>query len=507
MPIAWIRGDVQPQATPEKSAGNDVSGTTLGTHRKPAKSARSNAALHRRAMSGRLLHSLLLATALVLPASLAHPENVQPNATPSTAPSAAANAASPNAAADTPSDDTASTDPDLVPRSELNGDILGEMHDYYTWNMNEDLLDIARGEELGVIELMVANPGVDPWLPTRNTHLILPTMHILPDAPRKGIVINTAEMRLYYYDAEDGPLSFPLGVGRDGYLTPIGTTKIVRKKENPSWTLTPSEVRDHPELPRVVPPGPDNPLGDFAMYLGWPSYLIHGTNTPWGIGRRTSRGCIRMYPEDIAFLFEKSKIGTKVTVVDQPVKLGWREGELYMEVQPSTMQIDTIEETSKSPGPPDPIPLSQEADRIIAKAGDQSGRLDWPVIEQLLKDRQGYPVKITKPLEQTVAATAENADSAPSPTQSSTPATAATPLPPASPAPTTAPSTTPQGSPPSTPKNAAATPTQTTSPTSPQSGGAPRRLPLTPEDARAQGLPTLLQGAKSVSPQSTSSPH
>ncbi len=275
------------------------------------------------------------------------------------------------------------------------GDIIGEMHDYTTWSENEDLLDIARGDELGLIELMVANPGVDPWLPSRGVQLTLPTMHILPEGPRKGIVINTADLRLYYYDAEDGYFSYPLGVGRDGYLTPTGTTKIVRKKDHPSWYLTPSEIRDHPELPRVVPPGEDNPLGEYALYLGWPSYLIHGTNTPWGIGRRTSRGCIRMYPEDIEWLFEKVPVGTPVTVVNQPVKLGWKDGELYIEVQPSTQQVDTMEETSKSPPPPDPFPLAQAADRIIAKAGEDAERLDWPAIERALADRQGYPIRIT----------------------------------------------------------------------------------------------------------------
>lgn len=284
------------------------------------------------------------------------------------------------------------------------GDIIGEMHEYFTWSQDEDLLDIARADELGLIELMVANPGVDPWLPQRGLHLVLPTMHILPDAPRKGIVINTAEMRLYYYDAEDGYLSFPLGVGRDGYLTPLGTTKIVRKKDHPSWYLTPSEIRDHPEMPKVIPPGEDNPLGEYAMYLGWPTYLIHGTNTPWGIGRRTSRGCIRMYPEDIEWLFQRVPIGTQVTVVDQPVKLGWKDDELYIEVQPSTLQIDTMEETSKSPAPPDPVPLAQEADRILAKAGDAAMRLDWPVIERTLTDRQGYPVRITLPQTQSAQA-------------------------------------------------------------------------------------------------------
>lgn len=284
------------------------------------------------------------------------------------------------------------------------GDIIGEMHNYTTWSSNEDLLDVARGDELGLIELMVVNPGVDPWLPSRGIHLTLPTMHILPEGPRKGIVINTADLRLYYYDSEDGYVSFPLGVGRDGYLTPTGTTKIVRKKDHPSWYLTPSEIRDHPELPRVVPPGEDNPLGEYALYLGWPTYLIHGTNTPWGIGRRTSRGCIRMYPEDIEWLFQRVPIGTPVTVVDQPVKLGWKNDELYIEVQPSTKQIDAMEESSKSPPPPDPVPLAQEADRILAKAKEDAERLDWAAIERALADRQGYPIRITDPLRRTASA-------------------------------------------------------------------------------------------------------
>jgi L,D-transpeptidase ErfK/SrfK len=304
--------------------------------------------------------------------------------------------------------------------SQKAGDIIGEMHEYYIWRDDEDLLEVARADELGLIELMAANPGVDPWLPGRGTHLLLPTMHILPEAPRKGIVINIAELRLYYYDAADGYFSFPLGVGRDGFLTPVGSTKIVRKKEKPSWYLTPSEIRDHPELPKVIPPGEDNPLGDYALYLGWPTYLIHGTNTPWGIGRRTSRGCIRMYPEDIEWLFRMVPIGTPVTVVDQPVKLGWKDGELYLEVHPSTMQVDQMEETSRSPGPPDPVPLEQQADRILKVAGpDDSERLDWPAIEKALTDRQGYPIRITEPLEPL-----PQAEAAPEPAQAAQPAAA-----------------------------------------------------------------------------------
>ena len=142
----------------------------------------------------------------------------------------------------------------------------------------------------------------------------------------------------------------------------------MRKKEQPSWYLTPSEIRDHPELPRVIPPGEDNPLGEYAMYLGWPSYLIHGTNTPWGIGRRDQP---RLHPHvpgrHRVAVPHRCRSARQVTVVDQPVKLGWKDGELYIEVQPSTMQIDKMEETSRSPGPPDPIPLAEQADRILGE--------------------------------------------------------------------------------------------------------------------------------------------
>ena len=278
-------------------------------------------------------------------------------------------------------------------RAQLSGDMLGQMHTYKT-HYNDTLLDIARDSRLGAIELMAANPGVDAWLPGADVNLLLPTAHLLPDAPKKGIVINTAELRMYYYGDPAKPLSFPIGVGRDGYLTPHGSTTVVRKKEKPSWYLTPSEIADHPELPSVIPPGDDNPLGDYAMYLGWHSYLIHGTNIPWGIGRRASRGCIRMYPENIEWLFSRVPIGTQVTVVDQPVKIGRMDGDLYIEVQPSSHQIDVMEETSKAPAPAEPLPLAEWSDRILALAGPDIDRIDWPAVEKALNDRQGYPIRI-----------------------------------------------------------------------------------------------------------------
>lgn len=273
----------------------------------------------------------------------------------------------------------------------LEGDILGETRDYYTWT-SDTLLDIARGEELGLINLMSANPGVDPWLPGKGTHLILPTAHILPDAPRSGLVINVAELRLYLFAAEGAVWSFPIGVGRDGFSTPLGRTKVVRKKEAPTWYPTAAKRAEDPDVPAVVPPGPDNPMGEFAVYLGWPTYAVHGTNQPWAVGRRVTRGCIRLYPEDIAWLFEQIAVGTAVTVVDQSVKLGRRGGEVFIEVHPSLKQVDQIEETGRA----EPDPLPDQTDKILAFAAADIQRLDWDAINRALAERRGLPIQITK---------------------------------------------------------------------------------------------------------------
>ena len=282
---------------------------------------------------------------------------------------------------------------DEAPRAPvLVGDILGEMREYYTWT-SDTLLDIARGEDLGLINLMSANPGVDPWLPGRGTRIVLPTAHILPDAPRRGVVINIAELRLYLY-AENGSVwSFSIGVGRDGFSTPLGQTKVVRKKDNPTWYPTAAKRAEDPEVPAVVPPGPDNPMGEHALYLGWPTYAVHGTNQPWAVGRRVTRGCIRLYPEDIAWVFQQVPVGTPVTVVDQPVKLGRRNGEVFIEVHPSLKQVDQIEEKGRA----EPDPLTDQTDTILAFAGDVIPRLDWEVVNRALAERRGYPIQITKP--------------------------------------------------------------------------------------------------------------
>ena len=211
-------------------------------------------------------------------------------------------------------------------------DVVGHLQ--VTIARHEDTLtDIARRFNIGYEEIIRANPGVDPWLPGEGTPVVLPTEFVLPDAPREGLVLNLAAMRLYYYpkrekDAPVEVITHPIGIGRVGWVTPEGSTKVVARVKDPVWVPPVSVRQEHAKdgdiLPEKVPPGPDNPLGRHMFRLGWPSYLVHGTNKPPGVGMRSSHGCIRLYPEDIEALYDSMPIGTRVTVVNQPYLLGWR---------------------------------------------------------------------------------------------------------------------------------------------------------------------------------------
>ncbi len=210
---------------------------------------------------------------------------------------------------------------------------------------NEDTLsDIARRFNLGYEEIVSANPGIDPWLPGEGTRIVIPSQFVLPHAPREGIVINLAAMRLFYFPkAADGELqtviTHPVGIGREQWKTPEGMTRITVKDKNPVWRPTKSIHKEYARngnpLPAVVPPGPDNPMGAYVLRLAWPTYAIHGTNKPASIGLRGSFGCIRMYPEDIASIFDAVPVGTRVRVVNQPRLLGWRGNQLYVQTYPA----------------------------------------------------------------------------------------------------------------------------------------------------------------------------
>jgi len=270
-------------------------------------------------------------------------------------------------------------------------DVVGELR-VHKIRGKQTLVELAVRYDVGYTEMITANPGIDPWLPGEGTAVVLPTAHVLPDAPREGIVINLAEQRLYFFPPGDAPVqTYPIGIGREGLLTPMGRTTVVRKKDGPSWRPTKRMREEDPELPSVVPPGPDNPLGTHAMYLGWPQYLIHGTNKPYGIGRRVSSGCIRLYPEGVVRLFEQVDVGTPVTVVDQPMKIGWSEGEMFLEVHPSQAQADQIE----IDGVFEPEEIDNFVLKVVEAAGLDVGRLDWPTITRAAHLRTGVPVQVT----------------------------------------------------------------------------------------------------------------
>jgi L,D-transpeptidase ErfK/SrfK len=221
-------------------------------------------------------------------------------------------------------------------------DVVGSLQ-VITANQDDTLSDIARRFNLGYEEIVNANPEVDPWLPKAGTKIVIPTQFVLPDAPRQGIVINLAAMRLFYFPkTKTGQpqkvITHPLGIGRVEWKTPEGMTRVASKKENPSWIPTPSIRKEHAKngdpLPAIVPPGPDNPMGTHVLKLDWPSYAIHGTDKPPSIGLRGSHGCLRMYPEDIVCIYNDVPVGTPVRVVNQPQLLGWRDRTLYLQAYP-----------------------------------------------------------------------------------------------------------------------------------------------------------------------------
>lgn len=210
--------------------------------------------------------------------------------------------------------------------------------------------DFARQYGLGYDELVAANPGIDPWLPGENTPILLPTQFVLPDLPRTGIVLNIASKRLFYFlPVKEGEptqvITYPIGIGRVGWETPLGEAKVVSKATDPTWYVPSSVRKEHAEagdpLPAVVPPGPDNPLGRHVLKLDMPGYLLHGTNQPYGVGMRVSHGCVRLYPENIELLYSLVGVGEKVRIINEPYLAGWKNGQLYFESH-RPLEDDTV---------------------------------------------------------------------------------------------------------------------------------------------------------------------
>ena len=273
-------------------------------------------------------------------------------------------------------------------------DVVGRLR-YTTVQGEETLLDIARAYDLGYDEMLAANPGLDPWTPPAGQRVLLPAAHVLPDAPRDGIVINVAARRLYYYPpAHDGAprrvITHPIGIGREGWATPLGRTTVARKHAAPAWTVPASIRREHAAkgdpLPAVVPPGPNNPLGSHALRLGWSSILIHGTSKPAGIGMRVSHGCMQLYPEDIAPLFDAVPIGTPVTVVDQPYLVGLGPDGLLLEAhEPIKTATDQHREMT----------VTRAIEAAINRHGLQDTALvDLDLAQTHATEQAGYPLPI-----------------------------------------------------------------------------------------------------------------
>lgn len=234
--------------------------------------------------------------------------------------------------------------------------VFGTMAEYTVQDEAETLVDLAIDNDLGYNEIVDANPDLDPWYPRQGKRVVVPTAWLLPSLSQCNfaaggktcIVVNLAEYRLYRIQRRPPGFavqSYPVGIGRDGYATHEAKYRIVQKIKNPAWIVPPSVLAEYPDYPRVVPPGPDNPLGDFALRLSQPDYLIHGTNKPLGVGRRVSRGCIRMYPEDIEQLFREAKVGESVVILYQPLKIGRRAGGIYVEAHENYLNLgDNLQE-------------------------------------------------------------------------------------------------------------------------------------------------------------------
>jgi L,D-transpeptidase ErfK/SrfK len=252
----------------------------------------------------------------------------------------------------------------------------------------DTLPDIARHFSLGINTVSAANPGIDIWVPEAGGRILLPLSFILPDTRRKGIVINLAAMRLFYFKG-DGKLTavstYPIGVGTTERPTPRGRMHIARKKFRPTWYVPASIAEDHRKkgdpLPAKVPPGPLNPLGEYALYLSKSGYLVHGTNKPASIGLRATNGCIRLYPEDIKRLFENTSVKTPVNIVNQPYLIGQRDGIVYIEVHTPFEESGT-----------DELEKAYAKLRNIEKKSGHT--LDWKKVKEVVAEARGIPVPI-----------------------------------------------------------------------------------------------------------------
>lgn len=260
---------------------------------------------------------------------------------------------------------------------------------YVAAKYEDTLIDIAVEHHLGQDQIVLANRNVDRWLPGKGTPVRIPSSFILPNAPRHGIVVNLPEMRVYYYPNNNQVVTYAIGIGRENnWKTPLGKTHIAGKMENPSWTPPPSIIAEHladgDVLEPYYPPGPDNPLGLFAMRLGISGYLMHSTQKTNGIGMRVSHGCIRMYPSDIEQFFPTVKVGTQVNIVNQSVKVGWYHDTLYIEVYPELEEMPATYEQR----------LHVALNLIEQANGGQMPVIKGSILKMALETPTGLPIAV-----------------------------------------------------------------------------------------------------------------
>ncbi|MDB6062450.1 MAG: uncharacterized protein JWM78_2553 [Verrucomicrobiaceae bacterium] len=282
---------------------------------------------------------------------------------------------------------------DVFPMPAPGEDMIGAITTV-TAGTEDTLIDIARAHDLGYDEIRAANPAVDSWMPRDNTTIVMPKFYLLPAGPREGIVINVAEMRMYYFPkvkpGEPATVeTYPVSVGRGDWNTPLVSTRVSGKVVDPSWT-PPKSIRaehaaDGDPLPEKIPGGPDNPLGKYALRLSLPSYLIHGTNNQYGIGMQVTHGCMRLYADDIERLYRTVPIGTPVRIINQRYKAGWHQGALYLEVHPPLEGPHGEEARGKTP----------MVEAITAATKDfPNYAVDWHQVDVTDLESSGIPASV-----------------------------------------------------------------------------------------------------------------
>jgi L,D-transpeptidase ErfK/SrfK len=270
-------------------------------------------------------------------------------------------------------------------------DVVGETYTVKIQNYEDTLTRYAEVYGVGFRELLSANPGVNPWVPGQGREVLIPSQFILPPGERKGIVINLAEMRMFYYPADGKTVvTFPIGIGREGWQTPLVSTTVTKIVKDPGWTPPASIRAEHAAmgdpLPSYVPPGPDNPLGPWALRLAAPGYLIHGSNKELGVGMRVSHGCMRMYNNNVAELAAMVPVGTTVRIINSPVKVGWKGGAMYVEVH------EALEEQRSIHVPEEGV---ADAIHIANRISSAPVPIDWVEAKAAAVRRSGLPVKVS----------------------------------------------------------------------------------------------------------------